>query len=179
MSQWTNTTTYIQKLNTQLPVHGQVSYPAVQVASADANTNDDYEEGTWTPTLTFATVGNLSVVYSTRYGEYTKNAREVILRFNVQTSTFTHTTASGNCQITGIPFNSSNTTGVYSCGSVASRQGITKANYHEVVATLQAAAPTLVQFTIAGSGQVPAFVATGDMPTGGTVILISTLPYRV
>lgn len=29
-----------------------VQFPATQSASADANTLDDYEEGTWTPTLT-------------------------------------------------------------------------------------------------------------------------------
>jgi len=30
---------------------GQIKFPATQNSSADANTLDDYEEGTWTPTL--------------------------------------------------------------------------------------------------------------------------------
>ena len=35
-----------------LAVHtGNVAFPATQVASADANTLDDFEEGTWTATL--------------------------------------------------------------------------------------------------------------------------------
>jgi len=35
-----------------------VQFPATQVASADANRLDDYEEGTWTPDLTAATNNN-------------------------------------------------------------------------------------------------------------------------
>jgi hypothetical protein len=46
---------------------GQVKFPATQNASANANTLDDYEEGTWTPTLTNLTVGNGTVT-----GTYTK-----------------------------------------------------------------------------------------------------------
>src|SRR5262245_1079228 len=32
--------------------NGQLPFPALQNSSADANTLDDYEEGTWTPTIT-------------------------------------------------------------------------------------------------------------------------------
>lgn len=81
-----------------------VNFPATQVASADANTLDDYEEGTWTPTLTFATPGNLTVVYSSRIGTYTKVGRTVDYKCNIVTTTFTHTTASGLAIVTGIPF---------------------------------------------------------------------------
>ena len=35
-----------------------ITFPATQSASTNANTLDDYEEGTWTPVLTFATPGN-------------------------------------------------------------------------------------------------------------------------
>ena len=56
---------------------GQIQFPATQSPSADANTLDDYEEGTWTPTITFATPGNLSVAYTTQSGSYTKIGRMV------------------------------------------------------------------------------------------------------
>jgi hypothetical protein len=51
--------------------NGQVVFPAVQVPSANANTLDDYEEGSFTPTIAFggASVG---VTYGTRTGTYTK-----------------------------------------------------------------------------------------------------------
>lgn len=35
----------------QTPTFNGITFPATQVASADANTLDDYEEGTWTPTV--------------------------------------------------------------------------------------------------------------------------------
>jgi len=45
---------------------GQIKFPATQSASSDANTLDDYEEGTWTPT-----VGG-TATYSSRTGIYIK-----------------------------------------------------------------------------------------------------------
>jgi hypothetical protein len=83
---------------------GAIQFPAVQIASANANTLDDYEEGTFTPTLTFGTPGNLNVVYSVRLGHYTKIGDMVAINARVTTSTFTHTTASGNTTISGLPF---------------------------------------------------------------------------
>jgi cytoskeletal protein CcmA (bactofilin family) len=83
---------------------GQILFPSSQNASADVNTLDDYEEGTFTPTLTFATPGNLNVVYSVRIGQYTKIGDTVYVNLRVTTSTFTHTTASGNSTVSGLPF---------------------------------------------------------------------------
>ena len=50
---------------------GQLQFPATQNASADANTLDDYEEGTWTPSLG----GNTT--YSVQEGTYTNIGRWV------------------------------------------------------------------------------------------------------
>jgi hypothetical protein len=84
---------------------GQIAFPAVQVPSAGANVLDDYEEGTWTPAITFAVAGNQNIVYAaTRSGTYTKVGRFVYLRFSVETTTFTHTTSTGNVSLTGLPF---------------------------------------------------------------------------
>ena len=47
-----------------------ISFPATQSASSDANTLDDYEEGTWTPTLTSQS-GSITS-YSITNGTYTK-----------------------------------------------------------------------------------------------------------
>lgn len=81
-----------------------IKFPATQVASGDANTLDDYEEGTWTPTLTFDTPGDLSVVYSFNTGSYTKIGRQVSLFFSIAATTFTFTTANGSLRIGGCPF---------------------------------------------------------------------------
>jgi hypothetical protein len=84
--------------------NGQLQFPATQNASSNANTLDDYEEGTFTPSLTFATPGNLTVVYSTRVGRYTKIGETVTVNFRMVTTTWTHTTASGASLVTGLPF---------------------------------------------------------------------------
>ncbi len=49
---------------------GQLAFPASQNASADANTLDDYEEGTWTATLTCGTSGTITM--NSDLGTYTK-----------------------------------------------------------------------------------------------------------
>ena len=156
---------------------GQIVFPATQNASAGANTLDDYEENTWTPVLTFATPGDLSVAYTTQAGQYTKIGRLVIASFLIVTSTFTHTTASGNCNITGLPFTVA-AGGV--SGSVGTLRygGITKASYTSFHA-LPTASSTLMTLSASGSAQTVTTVATGDMPTGGTVTLNGTVMYIV
>jgi len=53
---------------------GQIKFPATQNASSDANTLDDYEEGTYTPTIT---VSSGTPNYSYQQGYYTKIGRQV------------------------------------------------------------------------------------------------------
>src|SRR5690606_37688120 len=48
-----------------------VKFPAAQIASSDANTLDDYEEGSFTPTLTFGG-GSTGIAYTSRVGRYQK-----------------------------------------------------------------------------------------------------------
>jgi len=44
-----------------------ITFPATQSASTDANTLDDYEEGTWEPVYTFSTSGNANTSSNGRY----------------------------------------------------------------------------------------------------------------
>jgi hypothetical protein len=48
-----------------------ITFPATQQASSDANTLDDYEEGTWTPTAVGGTSAG-TTTYVARAGNYTK-----------------------------------------------------------------------------------------------------------
>lgn len=63
---------------------GGITFPATQVASSNANTLDDYEEGTWTPTqgAGLTVVGTFS-----SSGSYTKVGRLVTVEFTVTGST--------------------------------------------------------------------------------------------
>lgn len=152
---------------------GQLKFPATQNASADANTLDDYEEGTWTPVLTFATAGNLVVVYSIQTGVYTKIGRQANVQFLIRTSTFTHTTASGTLQITGFPFTSSATT-----TGPTNWRGVTKANFTDMSSRLDSGTAT-GNIMASGSGQVTAVLTAADMPTGGTVEFFGQVTHYV
>lgn len=154
---------------------GQLAFPAIALPSADPNTLDDYEEGIWTPTLTFATPGDVAVTYSTRVGFYTKVGREVTLRWNIVTSAFTHTTASGSMQISGLPFSNSATASSGSRG-VLDWGGINKALYTQVLASVGAGANVLT-LQANGMGQPAALVMNTDTPTGGTITLAGTITY--
>ena len=95
---------------------GAINFPATQVPSADANALDDYEEGTFTPVLAFATPGDSTITHSTQAGTYTKIGRVVIVLGTVATSTFTHTTASGVLRMQSLPFTSAS--GVANVGTL-------------------------------------------------------------
>lgn len=58
-------------------VNSGVQFPATQVASANANTLDDYEEGTWTPRITAASSGATGTSVSNLSASYTKIGRLV------------------------------------------------------------------------------------------------------
>lgn len=80
--------------------NGQLVFPAVQVPSAGANTLDDYEEGTYTPTVT-ASVGTFTTVSAT--GVYTKIGR--VCWYTVIIVITTNGTAAGLVRAT-LPFTS-------------------------------------------------------------------------
>lgn len=83
---------------------GQIKFPATQNASSDANTLDDYEEGTWTPGLTFGGAST-GITFVNRAGVYRKVGGAVIFRGFIFLSN--KGTATGAAVITGAPFASS------------------------------------------------------------------------
>jgi hypothetical protein len=78
-----------------------ITFPATQSASTDANTLDDYEEGTWTPTqqVALTVVGTFS-----SNGKYTKIGRMVYLSGSISGSTSIAFTG-GSLILGGLPFN--------------------------------------------------------------------------
>ena len=86
-----------------------ITFPATQSASSDANTLDDYEEGTWTPT--FTNISGTSVLDN----RYTKVGRlvTVMCRWN-------WTSGSGSSITVSLPFTAgqSSVASSGSCGSI-------------------------------------------------------------
>lgn len=79
-----------------------ITFPATQSASSNANTLDDYEEGTWTPVLTFAT-GTITYTASSENGSYTKIGNLVTCKVQLILSAFSAGAASGAARIS-LPF---------------------------------------------------------------------------
>lgn len=83
-----------------LQLSSGITFPATAVAATDANTLDDYEEGTWTPTQG----AGLTVVGAfSSSGRYTKIGRSVSISGRLSGSTSIATTA-GTIMMTGLPF---------------------------------------------------------------------------
>jgi len=87
---------------------GGITFPATQVASADANTLDDYEEGTWTPALQFGGAAT-GMTYSVQQARYTKIGRVVHVQLRIALSAKGSST--GGAKITGLPFASAQEVG--------------------------------------------------------------------
>jgi hypothetical protein len=82
-----------------------LTFPATAVASADPNTLDDYEEGTWTP-IAGGNATDGTATYALQNGTYTKVGRMVTIHANLS---WTSCTATGNIRIRGLPFTSAGT----------------------------------------------------------------------
>ena len=81
-----------------------IKFPATQVASTDANTLDDYEEGTWTPTVVGSTTAG-TYETSTASGFYQKIGRDVTVRASVQLAGSISAGGTGSYLFGGLPFN--------------------------------------------------------------------------
>jgi hypothetical protein len=85
-------------LNGAVPQTGTgITFPATQSASTDANTLDDYEEGTWTVSLSGAT----TTTYASRNASYVKIGRMVRIGFNIQITSIGNGSAT---VLAGLPF---------------------------------------------------------------------------
>ena len=103
---------------------GQITFPATQSASSDANTLDDYEEGTWTPTF-YGSNGSTSFGYVTQVGYYTKIGNLVYITFRVSLSSISG--AGGSLYVKGMPFNNASTANNFGVLSVGYQTGFTTA----------------------------------------------------
>lgn len=133
-------------------------------------------DGNWTPTVSFATPGNLNIAYSTRAGRYQLSGKTCKLWLSVTTSTFTHTTASGALTITGLPFPAA-ANGVFYEGPLG-YTGINNATRPSLNLMLAAGGNEL-NVQAHGPGASIVSVQASDMPTGGLVVLRGAIQYEV
>lgn len=101
---------------------GQIGFPATQAPSSDANTLDDYEEGSFTPSIG-GSGGQSGQVYAVQVGRYVKIGKLVTASGRVQLSTLG--TITTNVQIQGLPFAADATSGYRFAGMIGEYESFT------------------------------------------------------
>ena len=111
-------------LKTSVPTLNGIKFPSTQIPSADMNTLDDYEEGTWTPTLYGSASGTgVIATLSVADGKYTKIGNQVTLRFAITCSDVSMIL--GALSIGGLPFSGIAETNLRGVGAVYTMSGFT------------------------------------------------------
>ncbi len=124
-----------------------ITFPATQSASSDANTLDDYEEGTFTPTIRGTTTAGTGT-YSTQNGTYIKIGRSVTVFGYIRWSAHTGT---GSMQIGNLPFTSFNGGDNYSVAPIfLQNMALTASNYAQAVQNPNSITIDLYQYPTGG-----------------------------
>jgi hypothetical protein len=153
---------------------GQLKFPAVQNASTNANTLDDYEEGlssnSWVPVIG-GSGGTSGQAYAAQIGTYIKVGRLVIAWFDVTLSTLgTVTTVA---QIQGLPFTAANVGAVI--GSTISFWAGTSSNFVQLSPLVIPNTTTANLFGATAAGATLANVVQADL--SNTTRLVGVLVY--
>ena len=141
---------------------GQITFPATQNASSDANTLDDYEEVSTTVTLAFATPGTSSFSSATNALTYTKIGNMIAFQIQVST-TPTIGTGSGALNIT-VPWTAA-TSGSFSVSDINSIW--TWPASRTMIGATQAGGSTVILLVGYGSAQSGSSLGASNM-TGGS-----------
>jgi hypothetical protein len=152
----------------------KVTFPATQVASADANTLDDYEEGTWTPAIQGTSVAGTQT-YAVLVGRYTKIGNMVYVTCYIQMSAKDAAT-SGDIRIVGLPFTSANTGSLYQPLAVGMWSFDLDANYTYVGAQT---VPNTTQIELAQSGDNQTVATLDDANLLAASVITLSGCYRV
>ena len=147
-----------------------ITFPATQVASAGANTLDDYEEGTWTPTMTNVTTYNTS----NTSGRYIKIGKLVFINGNIDASAYNNLT-SANVYIGNFPFTIDNYSEVYPQGVVFQVFGFNQANANIVMQCTKNNTEAALYTVAPSTGQN--YTNINSQTIGGTAIFEFSVVY--
>lgn len=149
--------------------------------SFDGGTNvlDNYVDSasTWAPTITFDTPGDLSISWSSQVGLYVEVGDFNVLWFELISSTFTHTTASGSLRITGAPNACRNVTNFVTTSNLE-YQNISKASYTQFSVSASANS-AILKVAACAQGQNRVEVTAADLPSGNTLLLRGFIIYPI
>ena len=142
-----------------------ITFPATQSASTDANTLDDYEEGTFTPTYSSGSGSFTTLTYFAQTGKYTKIGNIVFFSINVFTNNVVVGTATGQLNIAGLPFTVDATTQFYQAATLA-RVYRWANSYPSMRAYVEVGGTTIAFPNMASNAGSSTTVQVSDMTTG-------------
>jgi hypothetical protein len=146
-----------------------ITFPATQSASSDANTLDDYEEGTFDPVLFFT--GGGSVTYTTKVGRYTKIGRTVKIDIFLQINTTS--SPSGTASFFA-PFSADALEPAGMEGQYAGPIGYNNINSTKTVIAFYASNPNVYFYDINGDLIFGGNIANGEKIVASTTYLTTT-----
>ncbi len=147
-----------------------ITFPATQSASSDANTLDDYEEGTWTPVVADASSGGNTGTYTNVKSIYTKIGRQVTVNAYLSAIVTTGMTAGNTLFIRGLPFTSAD----FSQGNFYTyRVGRNASTVSSSVAISSGATYLQFQLYTTNSATTDLYVLVSNVVSGTSEIMIS------
>jgi hypothetical protein len=151
---------------------GQIKFPASQNASADANTLDDYEEGTFTATFS---ASGVTLNNANNYGYYTKIGNRVIAQIYIRCLYVSGTHA--DITITGFPFTSA--TGTYNQHGCALGyvDGFTGLTYSQIFAYIGSGTATANLLNANYQGGL-VNISTSKLGGGSGAYFVATFSYQ-
>lgn len=165
----TETVSAVWTFSAKPNINAGLQFPSSQASSADVNTLDDYEEGSWTPVIG-GEGGTSGQSYTSQVGHYVKIGKLVLATFNVVLSA--KGTITGNVQIQGLPFTSDT-----SHDSVGEVRWITLATtWVSVKAHLSAGATAATVVGAAAAATTTVALVTADI--ANTTQLVGTIIFR-
>ena len=152
-----------------------ITFPATQSSSTDANTLDDYEEGTWTPVIADAASGGNTGTFTNAGAYYTKIGNTVNLWAYLSAINTTGMTSGNAIYVRNLPFQSA----VYATGNFYTYRVARNASTVSSCATTSTATPSILfnVFTT-NSATTDLYITVGNMVSGTSEFFIQ-VTYKV
>jgi hypothetical protein len=135
---------------------------------------DDYEEGTWTPTL-LGSSSNPTVTYGLQRGLYTKVGRLVTITCNLGWSAYSG--GSGNAYVGNFPFSIEGATGAYGGAAISAADNITYVASRDNLGLFLLSGTTSARLQCFGSGTTTQTIVTSSV--GSTGQLVFSASYQI
>ena len=155
---------------TTLTIPGQIAFPATQSASANVNTLDDYEEGTWPPSFTDQSASaSENQGYGNRIGTYTKIGKQVTFNMNLIISNLGCLATCQRALIIGLPVTSGSSIATGNV-HVGFAQSLNITAGHSVTGIVNSCGTQVTQYLWDGTAG-PSLFLVSELSTGGGIEL--------